>query len=338
MESPRSRFDVFPPGARTSRREFLAATSSALALTACGRAPYDRRLFTIPANSPVGIYAAPTYASNFEDIVRRGLRELDVDVRGRRVFLKPNMVEYERDTAINTNAMVVVGAALAFRAAGAASVTVGEGPGHRRDMEYLVTQTGLYEHLRESRIKFVDLNHDDVSSVPLRSHFTELGQLALPDELMRADFIVSMPKLKTHHWAGMTASMKNLFGAVPGAVYGWPKNVLHMEGIENSILDLNSTIKPAFSIVDAVTAMEDDGPIMGRARHVGCLVMGRDVVAVDGTCARMMGLDPEQLSYLREAGNFLGNLDKSRITQRGEPLARFATRFEVIDAFKRMQL
>ena len=137
-------------------------------------------------------------------------------MRGRRVFLKPNMVEYESNTAINTNPLVVAGAALAFRAAGAASVTVGEGPGHRRDMEYLVTQTGLYDHLRENRIAFIDLNQDDVADVPLRSRFTGLDSLALPVELLQSDFIVSMPKLKTHHWAGMTASMKNLFGTVPG--------------------------------------------------------------------------------------------------------------------------
>ncbi len=63
--------------------------------------------------------------------------------------------------------------------------------------------------------------------------------------------------------------MKNLFGVVPGAVYGWPKNLLHMRGISNSILDLNGVVRPHLAIVDAVTAMEGDGPIMGRARTLG---------------------------------------------------------------------
>ena len=75
-----------------------------------------------------------------------------------------------------------------------------------------------------------------------------------------------MAKLKTHHWAGMTAAMKNLFGLVPGAVYGWPKNFLHYGGIDSSILDLNATVRPAFAIVDAIVAMEGDGPIMGTAQ------------------------------------------------------------------------
>ena len=176
-------------------------------------------------------------------------------------------------------------------------------------MEYLVTQTGLYDHLRENRIAFIDLNQDDVADVPLRSRFTGLDSLALPVELLQSDFIVSMPKLKTHHWAGITASMKNLFGTVPGAVYGWPKNILHRHGIDNSIVDLNATIRPHFAIVDAVVAMEGDGPIMGRPRQLGCVIMGSDLVAVDATSARMIGLDPTQLPYLREAGRFLGHLD-----------------------------
>jgi uncharacterized protein (DUF362 family) len=248
------------------------------------------------------------------------------------------MVEYERDSAINTHALVVVGAAIAFRAAGAASVVVGEGPGHRRDMEYLVTQTGLYEHLRDERIAFVDLNHDDVRDVSLGSRFTGLSSLALPVALLQSDFIVSMPKMKTHHWAGLTASMKNFFGVVPGAVYGWPKNILHFHGIDNSILDLNATIRPHLTIVDAVVAMEGDGPIMGTPRQTGFLAMGTDLVAVDATCARIIGLDPAKITYLKEASSFLGHLDLSRIDQRGEDPARYRTTFDVLPHFKALQL
>ena len=76
----------------------------------------------------------------------------------------------------------------------------------------------------------------------------------LPAELLQADFIVSMPKLKTHHWAVMTGSMKNLFGGVPGAVYGWPKNLLHFRGIDNSIVDLAATVRPHLAVVVTASA------------------------------------------------------------------------------------
>ena len=69
-------------------------------------------------------------------------------------------------------------------------------------------------------------------------------RLHLPASLSRADLIVSLPKMKTHHWAGVTLAMKNLFGVMPGVAYGWPKNVLHHAGIAGSILDINAAVKP----------------------------------------------------------------------------------------------
>jgi uncharacterized protein (DUF362 family) len=248
------------------------------------------------------------------------------------------MVEYEDEEAINTNPLVVAGAAVALRQAGARSVVVAEGPGHRRDIEYLITATGLFDHMRDLDLRFVDLNHDDVREVPLRSWFTGLRSLALPVSLLEADLVVSMPKLKTHHWAGMTCGMKNLFGTVPGAVYGWPKNLLHFRGIDASILDLNSTIRPGLTIVDAVVGMEGDGPIMGRPRPVGCVAMGTDVVAVDATCARMAGIDPARLTYLEAAGQFLGNTAAGAIELRGERLDRYQGDFDLIPSMARIRL
>jgi len=80
--------------------------------------------------------------------------------------------------------------------------------------------------------------------------------------------------------------------------------------------------------------MEGDGPIMGNARQVGCIVIGRDSVAVDATSARIMGLRPEALPYLERASAFLGNLAEDRVIQRGEPLTRFATSFEMLPSFR----
>jgi uncharacterized protein (DUF362 family) len=309
------------------------------AATACRRTarPYDAARFAHATTSDVAILPAKDYSVDLADLIGRGLADLRVDVRGKRVLLKPNLVEFERDRVINTSPVVVASAAEAIRRAGAASVVVAEGPGHRRDIDYLVTGTGLFDHLRDVGVPFVDLNHDDVRSAPLASGFTGLSELTLPAAILDADLVVTMPKLKTHHWAGMTCSLKNLFGTVPGAVYGWPKNLLHFRGIENSIVDLAATIRPGLAIVDAIVAMEGDGPIMGKARQVGCVVMGTDPVAVDATCARIMGLNPQGLTYLTMAGEFLGNLPEFAIRQRGERLARYATRFDVLPAFRGLQ-
>jgi uncharacterized protein (DUF362 family) len=336
---PPLEFDGRQIDTRFSRRGFLGTMAvPLLAAAACQRRPYDTARFRVPARSDVALFQADSYTADFADIIGRGLRELGVDVKGLRVLLKPNMVEYEGGSAVNTHPLVVAGAAVALKRAGAAEVVIGEGPGHRRDIEYLLSATGLLDRLRDERLRFVDLNQDDVAYVPLGSTFTGLSKLALPVEALRADLIVSMPKLKTHHWAGMTASMKNLFGVVPGAVYGWPKNILHVRGIPSSIVDLNATLRPQLAIVDGVVAMEGDGPIMGRARPLGLLAMGRDLVAVDATCARIIGLDPAKLTYLHTASAFLGNLAEDRIAHRGDPPSRFATTFDVIDRFRPMRL
>jgi len=71
--------------------------------------------------------------------------------------------------------------------------------------------------------------------------------------------------------------MKNLFGVMPGIYYGWPKNVLRDAGIENSILDINATLKSHFAIVYGIVKIESDGLIMGNPKQVGVLVMGRNL-------------------------------------------------------------
>jgi uncharacterized protein (DUF362 family) len=147
-----------------------------------------------------------------------------------------------------------------------------------------------------------------------------------------------MPKLKTHHWAGVTLSLKNMFGCIPGAIYGWPKNVLHWAGIHESIVDINSTLPvPRFAIVDGIVGMEGNGPIQGEARRCGALLFGDDPVAVDATAARLMTIDPSRIRYLAEAGRFLGNLAEARIDQVGEPIDRLRQDFRVLPMFRALK-
>mgnify|MGYP000672277583 CR=1 FL=1 len=309
------------------RREFLgtlAAAGSLPLLARCGGGPpppprWGRDAYRKPVRSRVAVLRAETYDAPLADLLRRGLRLCGVEARGRRVVLKPNLVEHDPAGAVNTHPAVVGAAVEAFRALGAREVVVAEGPGHRRDIEHLLTASGLLEVLRDARVPYVDLNHDAVRAVPLRTRCTALGRLYLPETVLGAELVVSLAKLKTHHWAGVTLSLKNLFGVVPGGVYGWPKNVLHWAGIAGSILDLNATLAaPRVSIVDGIVGMEGDGPIRGRPRASGLLVLGQDPVAVDATAARLMGIEPARVDYLREADAFLGNLAEERIEQVGE--------------------
>jgi uncharacterized protein (DUF362 family) len=189
----------------------------------------------------------------------------------------------------------------------------------------------LADVLSEDRIPFHDLNYLTGFELPNAGRQSRLKTLTFPGLFQEVDWIVSMAKMKTHHWAGATLSMKNLFGVMPGIYYGWPKNVLHLEGIENSILDINATLKPHFAIVDGIVGMEGDGPIMGDPKKAGVLVMGRNLAAVDATCCRIMGIDPYQVSYLERADNWLGPIAEGSIEQRGETIASVRTNFHLIE-------
>jgi uncharacterized protein (DUF362 family) len=252
--------------------------------------------------------------------------------RGRSVLLKPNLVEPCAEAPhVNTHPAVVRAAAEVFRSWGAGRVLVAEGPGHCRDARLVLEQSGMDRVLADSRLEFVDLNHDDVVLVPNRFRQTALPNLALPATLGQVDWIVSIPKMKTHHWAGVTLSMKNFFGVMPGVYYGWPKNVLHHAGIPQSILDINAAVCPHLAIVDGIVGMEGDGPIMGTPRHAGVLVMGTNLPAVDATCARLMGINPARVEYLARASGRLGPIAEDRIEQRGEPIVALAQPFRLLD-------
>ena len=108
-------------------------------------------------------------------------------------------------------------------------------------------------------------------------------------------------------------------------------------GIENSILDLNATVRTGLTITDGIVGMEGDGPIMGSPKAVGFIAMGTDPVAVDATCARAIGIDPGRLGYLAAASAFLGHVDTAAIDQRGERLERYRTEFELPSRFQSMR-
>lgn len=324
------------------RRDFLKYTalgSLGTALAACkSPARWQREAFRKKAGSRVAILAAKAYDQPLKDVMLRGIKLCSLQVTGKRIVLKPNLVEFDPKGVINTNPAVIEAAIDAFRTLGAAEVIVAEGPGHRRDNEYLLSASGLYDVIREHKVRYVDLNTDDVRATLVRSSFTSFKQLYLPETLFNADLLVSMPKLKTHHWAGVTLSMKNMFGVIPGAVYGWPKNILHWQGIDNSILDINSSLPlPQFAIVDGIVGMEGNGPLQGQAKTAGVLIFGDDFVAVDGSAARLMKLEPSKVNHLAKADAFLGNLAHEKIEQIGEKLENYQQDFDIIDTLKNLK-
>ena len=313
-----------------TRREALAVSAAALATAHCGQVP---RRFPV---SNVSIGRAAGYTQNVYDTLFRMLVEQKLDVRGRRIVLKPNLVEFDQNTCINTSPLVVHAAFEAFQRLGAASVKIAEGPGHRRGTLDLADAAGYFSTIRNFEDSFTDLNLDEVVKRDIPRPVSKLKSLYLPHTVLDCDLLVSMPKMKTHHWAGATLAMKNLFGVVPGGVYGWPKNVLHWAGINESIVDLHHLFPKQFAIVDGIVGMEGNGPIQGTPKAAGVLVAGSDVAAVDATCCRVMGLDPAKIEYLRLARGEQ-NLQAQAVHQIGETVASVKTSFELVEEWKHIR-
>jgi uncharacterized protein (DUF362 family) len=347
------------PSGKISRRTLLVEGLAAVGIGTAGAVLRDY-LHQRSRKARVFIAKAASYNADLVSLIADGLRSLGIgpgEIRGKRILLKPNFVETVPGTIhICTRPEVVLAAVEVFRKLGAAAVLVGEGSGHCRDTARVLEEAGMAEALVEHKTPFVDLNNDDliirpnagrvrVAGAPPSNRGQELAPaqagdardtwlatLTLPATVDQVDWVVSMPKMKTHHWLGVTLSMKNLFGLMPGIVYGWPKNVFHWAGLEQSVLDINATVKPRLAIVDGIVGMEGDGPIMGTPKPAGVLVMGQDLAAVDATAARIMGIDPFKVTYLKSANGALGTILADNILQRGESLAAVRTDFQLLDS------
>lgn len=321
------------PSVRLTRRHLLAGAT--LAVGGLSAAQFARRYYENFQSAATAVLRAEHYELDLEQIVRSGLKEIGVDrarVAGKSVMLKPNLVEPTASAPhVNTHPALIRAVAEAFRSLDASEVIIAEGQGHIRDTFLVLEQSGLEPVLREARLPFVDLNTDEVFTASNQVGFSKLSSLYLPKTLRRADLIVSLPKMKTHHWAGVTLSMKNLFGVMPGNCYGWPKNVLHHAGLERCIVDIAGTVRPHLAIVDGIVGMEGDGPIMGTPVASGVIVMGESFTAVDSTAARLMGFDPSRIRYLNAASGLLGPIQERNIEQRGETVASAMKVFSLPD-------
>ncbi len=307
-----------------TRREFFFGSLTLAA--GCSRRPQS-----ILPRHHVSIVRAGSYSVDLEAKIRRILIEHRVPIARKRVVLKPNLVEFNPAAPINTNPVFVAAAASAFAALGAASVQIAEGPGHRRMTLDMAEAAGYFENVSKFEDRFTDLNLDEVTKIRLRNPFSSLKELYLPHTVLGCDLLVSLPKMKTHHWAGATLAMKNLFGVVPGGVYGWPKNVLHWAGIHECIADLHNLFPRQFCLVDGIEGMEGNGPILGSTKKAGLIIGGTHPPSVDVTCCRIMQIDPTKVGYLNLVG-------QPAVQQIGETVTSVQTEFKLLTQLNQFRL
>ena len=278
---------------------------------------------------------ATSVCASYEGDVLTSLRQVwqqanAPDLRGLRVVLKPNLVDIVPGFPTYTHPRVTQAMIQFARAMGAKEIIVADGSAFRREMQVILDETGYAEMLAQEQVSFLDLNYDDLVAMPLKGNYTRLKTLLVSKTIVDADLLVSMPKLKTHHWSDISISVKNFFGIVAGIKYGWPKNTLHIQGIPAVLAELAHSVPTrTCALVDGIIGMEGDGPLFGTRVPSGVLVAGNDLLAVDATCARLMGFNPAQIDYLNFAAwAGVGAIAEDKIDLVGEPLANLQRLFE----------
>jgi uncharacterized protein (DUF362 family) len=248
----------------------------------------------------VGLAKCSSYSDDLVSKLRDlwGISEMP-DLRDKNILIKPNLINSGTGNLAHTHPLVVGAVIELLKELGVKQIVVAEGSGFLRDTYSIAKSSGLLEVLDSHDVPFIDLNYDEL--IPIKTKdgwFLELDNLWLPRHVCEADFIISIPKLKTHHWTGVTLSLKNLLGTVPGSRYGWPKNIVHMNGINPFIIGLYQSLPPVISIIDGIIGMEGNGPLYGEPVNHGLLAIGSDPIAVDLTCAKLMGITIDKIVYL----------------------------------------
>jgi uncharacterized protein (DUF362 family) len=190
------------------------------------------------------------------------------------------------------------------------------------DTEKVIQSSG-YQELREMGYEVINLKKTPWINLPLENGkvFKEMPCWEL---VKQADVIISVPKLKTHDQTEMTCAIKNLKGLQTDN----GKRADHQEGLFDAVVDLMATIRPHLAVVDATICQEGLGPIFGRPVTMNLILAGKDLVAVDSTCARLIGYEPrETLLTVNAAARGLGIMDPHRIEIVGEPLEGVQRRF-----------
>lgn len=281
----------------------------------------------------VALAVVPSYDSDILSAIRALWRDANApDLENANVVIKPNLVDSIPGRPCFTMPQVTEALIQFLRdEIRVKSVVVAEGMTFRRDPHSILIETGYRDMLERQHVEFVDLNYDDLEKIPLQGGYAKLDSLFMARTVARADALISVPKLKTHHWTRISGSIKNLFGIVPGAKYGFPKNTLHIHGIDAFLAELVHSLPTPkrFALVDGIVGLQGDGPLFGTGVPSGALIAGSDFLAVDSTGARLMGLDPaniEILAFMEWAG--LGHMASNKINLRGASLAELERRYE----------
>ncbi|UCG36110.1 MAG: DUF362 domain-containing protein [Candidatus Bathyarchaeota archaeon] len=260
------------------------------------------------------VYQAVELAGGFKQISKHHLRAL----------IKVNFISTKTyETGVTTDPLVVEGL---IRSAQKVfdQVLVVESDASMTDADKPCEITGIKDICHETNTRFLNLRREK-DRLKLRIPDGEtLTQIKVP-RIVVESAIINAAKLKTHRSTGVSLGLKNMFGLLPDKM----KFKFHFRNISKVIVDVNTVLSPDFTIVDGFYALEGPGPTSGTPVKMNVLIAGRDVVAVDATACRLMGVDPEEIYHIKRAyEKGFGEISEERIDLIGSSINEIKRHFK----------
>lgn len=224
---------------------------------------------------------------------------------GERIGLKPNIIlPSAPDRAICTHPLLVAAVAVAVKDAGAYPIVV-ESPG-AGVVPLKSVMLGVFRRAgyRDAADRYgFELSYDVDWEAVRHPEGRQVHRMELLGSFLKCDGLINLSKFKTHTFQVLSGATKNLFGLIPGLTkVGYHAKLADPRRFGDMLLDVASIARPRLNIVDAILAMEGQGPsTSGTPRQMGFLLAGDESVAADLTCCVIAGIDPQAVPMLAAA-------------------------------------
>ncbi len=224
--------------------------------------------------------------------------------KGENILLKVNLLrEAFPDEAVSTHPSVVAAVAHSVKKEeGRPLIADSPGSGFRYTvavLEKIYRTNGMRQAAEDSG---ADLNFDTSFENVFFPEGGLIKRFEVITPVLKADGLLNLCKLKTHSFTHITGAVKNLFGVVPGrAKPGYHAKLGDKDRFVNMLLDLVQAVPQRLSIMDAVVAMEGDGPGTGDPRKVGLILAAENALALDVAAGEIVGLPRENNPLLIQA-------------------------------------
>lgn len=238
---------------------------------------------------------------------------------GEKVLVKPNICAARTSETGTVTDPALVAEVCRLAAGVGAEVRVGDSPIHPFRTSRVLAGSGYGDF--EERFGFPLIDLDAAEPVEIRiPRGVAVRSEVIARPALECDCLINMPVLKTHLQTVLSLGLKNLKGVVPTK----DKMIIHVKGLDHGIVDLNTVISSRLVVVDGIIGMEGPlGPTNGSPVRMGAIVAGDNVVEVDATCARLVGLDPRRVAHIRLAAERgLGRLDGFEVLGDGVEVLR----------------